>query len=122
MKVKVDVAHLRLGMFVSELDRPWVGTPFLFQGFEIRTLEELARLRAACQYVYVLIGERHDNVAFHATPVPDHPDPTEAQGHELRVLEPEPPERGNGDTDPRKLPEDLVPIEEEIGRATEIGL
>lgn len=25
----------RLGMFVVELDRPWVGTPFLLQGFLI---------------------------------------------------------------------------------------
>ncbi len=41
-------------MFVTELDRSWLGTPFLFQGFEIQTDEELAQLRSLCQHVYVL--------------------------------------------------------------------
>ncbi len=40
-------------MFVSELDRPWVETPFLFQGFEIRTDREISELRRYCDYVYV---------------------------------------------------------------------
>ncbi|HWR87276.1 MAG TPA: DUF3391 domain-containing protein, partial [Acidiferrobacterales bacterium] len=57
MKTKVAVHDLRKGMFVSELDRPWLETPFLFQGFEIQTDEELQQLRALCQYVYVLSGD-----------------------------------------------------------------
>ena len=57
MKRKIPVHELRKGMYVSELDRPWVGTPFLFQGFEIRTDEELSQLRALCQHVFVTEGE-----------------------------------------------------------------
>jgi len=53
MRRKVAVTDLRVGMYVAELDRPWRGTPFLFQGFEIQTDEELAQLRALCQHVYV---------------------------------------------------------------------
>ncbi len=53
MNRKIDVQELRKGMYVYELDRPWVGTPFLFQGFEIRTDEELSTLRSLCQYVYI---------------------------------------------------------------------
>lgn len=53
MKKKVDVQELRIGMYVSELDRPWLGTPFLFQGFEIRTEEELAQLHKLCRFVYI---------------------------------------------------------------------
>ncbi len=29
MKEQVPVEKLAIGMFVAELDRPWVGTPFL---------------------------------------------------------------------------------------------
>lgn len=40
-------------MHVAELDRSWLGTPFPFQGFTVRSEQELAELRALCQYVYV---------------------------------------------------------------------
>lgn len=53
MKKKIGVHNLRLGMYVSELDRPWVESRFLFQGFEIRTDEELDELRRICKYVYI---------------------------------------------------------------------
>ncbi|MBW3568420.1 MAG: DUF3391 domain-containing protein, partial [Proteobacteria bacterium] len=41
MKIKMDVERVRMGMFVAELDRPWVGTPFLFQGFLVESSEEI---------------------------------------------------------------------------------
>jgi len=50
---KVDVVNLRTGMYVAELDRPWVESPFLFQGFIIESEEDLAKLRESCKYVYV---------------------------------------------------------------------
>ena len=37
---KIDVDGLRVGMYVSQLDRPWLETPFLFQGFFIRNNKE----------------------------------------------------------------------------------
>ena len=40
-------------MYVSELDRPWLETPFLFQGFHIRNQEEIDALRAHCRHVVV---------------------------------------------------------------------
>lgn len=40
-------------MFVSQLDRPWIETPFPLQGFVVRTEEELQQLRALCKTVYV---------------------------------------------------------------------
>ena len=52
-EVRVDVASLAIGMFVSRLDRPWEGTPFLLQGFELRTEQELATLRGLCKFVYI---------------------------------------------------------------------
>jgi putative nucleotidyltransferase with HDIG domain len=50
---KTEVANLRIGMYVAELDRPWVESPFLFQGFVIESDEDLAKLRETCVYVYV---------------------------------------------------------------------
>jgi putative nucleotidyltransferase with HDIG domain len=40
-------------MYVSELDRPWLETPFLFQGFFIRSKNEIDELHEHCQFVYV---------------------------------------------------------------------
>ncbi len=40
-------------MYVAELDRPWLDSPFLFQGFSIESPDQLAALRECCQYVYV---------------------------------------------------------------------
>lgn len=51
--VKVHTADLELGMYVSSLDRPWLETPFLLQGFTIETEEDIARLQEYCSYVYV---------------------------------------------------------------------
>lgn len=53
MKQKLAVKELRIGMHVCELDRPWQGTPFLFQGFEICSEDELSQLRSVCQFVYI---------------------------------------------------------------------
>ena len=52
-RVLVPADHLRIGMYVAELDRPWVETSFIFQGFEIKTEEELRVLRNTCHHVYV---------------------------------------------------------------------
>lgn len=41
------------GLYVVELDRPWIETPFLFQGFRISCDEELSALRETCRHVYI---------------------------------------------------------------------
>lgn len=40
-------------MFVSQLDRPWVETPFLFQGFCIRSRNEIDELQKYCDFVEI---------------------------------------------------------------------
>lgn len=50
---QIAVTELEIGMYVSELDRPWLETPFLFQGFVIRGNEELEALRRHCRVVTV---------------------------------------------------------------------
>ena len=53
MKRKLGVEQLKVGMYISELDRPWRETPFLFQGFEIRSEDEIRELRRYCQHVFI---------------------------------------------------------------------
>ena len=62
MMIKVDTQDLKIGMYVCELDRPWRETPFLFQGFEIRTDEELNTLQQYCRTVFITTPE-HDQLS-----------------------------------------------------------
>lgn len=78
MKTTVEVAHLKIGMYVCELDRPWRETPFLFQGFEIRTQEEIEQLRQYCRQVVVLKGGFRGNVAFNRASAPLDAEPMRA--------------------------------------------
>src|SRR3954470_14618038 len=53
MATKIFTSDLRVGMFVADLDRPWVDTPFLLQGFLVEDEEQVAALRAHCEFVMV---------------------------------------------------------------------
>ena len=59
-RVLVPVENLRLGMYVAELDRPWVHSPFLFQGFQITTEKQLKAIQDVCNYVYVDVTKRQN--------------------------------------------------------------
>ena len=58
------VNELSVGMYVSALDRPWIETPFLFQGFLIEEPEVIKELREYCKYVYVDIEKTDSSIAF----------------------------------------------------------
>lgn len=51
--LKVATTDLDIGMFVSALDRPWLGTPFATQGFYIKSPADIERLRKFCEFVMV---------------------------------------------------------------------
>lgn len=53
MKKKIDVKDLLVGMYVCEADRPWLETPFMFQGFPLHSLEDIEAVRQVCSYVYI---------------------------------------------------------------------
>ena len=52
-EVKVRLPDLEEGMYVSRLDRPWLETPYLIQGFLIKTQDDIDELLKYCEYVYV---------------------------------------------------------------------
>jgi len=53
MERKVSTEKLKIGMYVSGLDRPWLDTPFLTQGYFINAADDVVELRKHCEYVYI---------------------------------------------------------------------
>ena len=58
---KIPVSAVKRGMYVSGLDREWLGSPFLFQGFYVNSDEDIDLLRTTCRYIYV-DAERQDPI------------------------------------------------------------
>lgn len=59
----IPIGELQLGMFVAELDRPWLDTPFLLQGFLVDSQAEIDTLRKYCKYTYVDLALSNPDVA-----------------------------------------------------------
>ena len=59
---QIDVNGLRIGMYVAQLDRPWLETPFLFQGFYIRSEREIEDICRYCQWVEIDIEESDPSI------------------------------------------------------------
>ncbi|MBP6700153.1 MAG: HD-GYP domain-containing protein [Halioglobus sp.] len=58
--VRVETTDLEVGMFVSGLDRPWLETPFMMQGFILDSLETVDQVRHYCGFVYVDFTKSHN--------------------------------------------------------------
>ncbi|MEI6738337.1 MAG: DUF3391 domain-containing protein, partial [Pseudomonadota bacterium] len=50
---KVIAKDLKIGMFVADLDRPWMDTPFLLQGFMLEDSEQIQQVQLQCQWVMI---------------------------------------------------------------------
>src|SRR2546427_10639839 len=81
MLIKFEANELRIGMYVAELDRPWLDTPFLLQGFLVEAEERLALLRHYCAFVFVDRGRSAEGL------FPAHPGPGCSRARELRLAE-----------------------------------
>ena len=53
MKIKFGVEDLQIGMFVSELDRPWLESPFTLEGLLIKEADEIEQIKSISTHVYV---------------------------------------------------------------------
>jgi HD-GYP domain-containing protein (c-di-GMP phosphodiesterase class II) len=51
------------GMYIAELDRPWTDTPFMFQGFHLRTDRQFEALKKYCRHVFVDIARSERSAA-----------------------------------------------------------
>lgn len=61
--IPVHCEQLEHGMYVAELDRSWLHTPFEVRGFLITQDEQIDVLRRCCEYVYV-DPNRCDSIAM----------------------------------------------------------
>ena len=53
IKLRIPVDRLQIGMAVVELDRPWIETPFLLQGFTIGNRGDIKAIQEYCDYIYI---------------------------------------------------------------------
>ena len=60
MKKEVPVEKLEFGVFISELDRPWTETPFMYQGFVLNNEKQLEALKKYCKKVIIDLDKGPD--------------------------------------------------------------
>jgi HD-GYP domain-containing protein (c-di-GMP phosphodiesterase class II) len=101
LEKQFSVDELTLGMFVCALDRPWLDTPFLIQGFLIEDEETLAQLRQICRYVTVDLSRSGIDDAEYLVSRPERP--ARVGANPVRATAPSLP------TDQRAQPRSLVP-------------
>ena len=53
IRKRVNVEDLQIGMYVTELDRPWLQSPFLYQGFFLVNEKHVSQVKDFCDYVYI---------------------------------------------------------------------
>lgn len=51
--IRVDCSALLLGMYISEVDCPWVSLPFPVGGFHLKTVEDIETLSRYCKFVSI---------------------------------------------------------------------
>ncbi|MBI2380924.1 MAG: HD-GYP domain-containing protein [Gammaproteobacteria bacterium] len=94
-------------MHVVELDRPWLETPFLFQGFTLENQADIKAVQQYCQYVYVEVLQ--------------HTSPPQSQARPAAAKKAQPaPKRGFFDFLKKSPPpprEPQVRVEEEMPKA-----
>ncbi len=79
--VKLRVSDLRKGMFVCQLDRPWEETPFLADGFEVETEQDIEAVKNYCNHVYIDLGRTQAvTVKIEDTPVDSFADNNKQRG------------------------------------------
>lgn len=73
MTQKVNAPDIKIGMFIADLDRPWIDTPFLLQGFLVEEDVQVRQLRELCKWVLIdplrSVGPEF-NVPVKKTPIP----------------------------------------------------
>ena len=84
-KEEIEVERLMLGMYVTELDRPWVGTPFLLQGFLLDDQADIDRLMTVCKKVYI---DRTKSTGYHFAAPTKQAVAIKREGAVMRVRDP----------------------------------
>ena len=73
--VRVPAMSLEPGMFIAELDRPWLETPFALQGFVVRDTSEIIHVSNYVDHVYVDAEYKGRPLALALAVAPTAPNP-----------------------------------------------
>lgn len=66
--VKTNAEDLKVGMYVSKLDKPWLESPFLFQGFVLKNQADIDAVRQQCKFVFIDENKQHESLIFTSKP------------------------------------------------------
>lgn len=69
--VKISAQDLRMGMRVTELDKPWEESSFMFQGINIESASDILAIQKECSFVYV----DYDEMSLKEPETPSSSDP-----------------------------------------------
>jgi HD-GYP domain-containing protein (c-di-GMP phosphodiesterase class II) len=105
---EVRVELLEFGMFVAKLDRPWTETPFVYQGFVLKTEQQLETLKKYCKVVYVDPEKRQEVVAAKLLSLPP--------GSARQVIAEQAREKVRGTV----IYKELATVEDELPRARSV--
>ncbi len=64
MRKRVEIGKLKLGMYISELDRQWPDSPFGTQSFVLESIDQINLLTRHCDHVYVETDLETPEAAF----------------------------------------------------------
>lgn len=119
---KIHSMDIQKGMYVSQLDRPWIETPFMFQGFVIQTDEQVAELCKHCQWVMIDVekGADFDPSKGHVAGFQQRIQSLEDEDKEIQRKVKELAETDLSEPGKRKPYPDNVHIEDELGRAKQV--
>ena len=62
-RLTIEAGNATIGMYVSKLDRPWLETPFLYQGFIISSEEEIDQLTESQRFASIRSRVGRDRAA-----------------------------------------------------------
>lgn len=94
--IEIATKDLKIGMYVAHLDRPWLETSFMFQGFRLENDSQIEQLQRLCKTVKVDDEQSAPSVSFAAfKPAPivkpnhtsEHPPQDAVQNHKKRFEE-----------------------------------
>jgi len=64
---QIPSSRVEIGMYISHLDRPWTETPFLFQGFMVKTQKEIDELNRVANNVYIMEPDEEIEIKHQST-------------------------------------------------------
>ena len=67
---KVLVEDLKVGMYVAKLDKPWLESNFLYQGFELKNQADINAVKEQCKFVFIDVKKQNKSLAFESKDTP----------------------------------------------------